>query len=319
MKQQQPATAAEGDLMEAVIAAGLTIKAKLAHSGARLFAAVMAAWGHSAAADLLQGVLKHFGATPHHLAETLLVAWRQAQQEQLLTHALLARLQRLVLDAPTSSHQQQQLQQQQLPKPKQDRALCLRLPLALLQDSAGVGQGPAAGSATKPAIDASLAVQMEDVSNRPWQAHPIAEAARRGSMREVAALLAAVPPADLPAALLVAAQAAGSCGHTSLCNATLQRFAALDWQAAGLAPYAPLIRAAATGASAGKRRHRAAARLTQQGQQQQEEGSPGSGAGFCLYRALLNSWVAVPLMVGRELAAQVVEAVEAATAHSASR
>jgi hypothetical protein len=85
LKQQQPAAAGDAAPMEPVIAAAawLCSTDKQAHSCAQLFAAVASVWGPGAAADLLQGLSKHFGDTPHYLAETLLRAWREAQRDQL--------------------------------------------------------------------------------------------------------------------------------------------------------------------------------------------------------------------------------------------
>jgi hypothetical protein len=307
MKQQQPA-ADEATLMEPLItaAAWLSKKVRHARSAARLFAAVMDAWGPSAAADLLQGLLKHLGPTPHYLAEAMLVGWRQAQRPQLPTHTLLSNLQRLVLDPLASSR----LQQHQMDP--QDRALRLRLPLALLLSQPAPVQGQGAqGPQDRGPAEASLAAHMAGLS-LGISSSQIAAAAQRGSLQEVAALLAAVPDEQQPHALLEAAQAAGSRGHTYVCNAALQQFAALDWQAAActnqVAPLACVIRAAVMPSAPPPPSTTTSAAAASNG---------GSGQQpFCLYWALLDSWAAVEHMLGLELAATVVEAVEAGTAQA---
>jgi hypothetical protein len=328
MKQQHPAAAGEAALMESVITAAAWLGKRLGHvhSAAKLFAAVLEAWGPSAAVNLLQGVLKHLGDKPHYLADILLVAWRRAQQEtQLQTHFLLERLQRLVLDPGASSRQQQQH-----PLPKPVRALRLRLPLALLLNKAGPSQGQGPGATS----DTTLASQLADLSlgtttttSSSSQADALAAAARCGNMPEVAALLAAVSPSQLPAALLAAAQAAGAAGHHHLSRALLQQFTVMDWEVSTcsnkVAPLAGMVRAAVEASapppsSASTAAATAAAVTAPAATPPAAAGasSGGSGQPFCLYRALLDSWLAVPQMVGLELAAQVVEAVELATARA---
>jgi hypothetical protein len=312
-------------------AAWLSSKVKHAHSAARLFTAVTTAWGASAAADLLLGVLERLAGKPHFLTEVMLVGWRQAQRAQLPTHTQLDRLQRLVVEPLASSSRQQQRVLS-----SQDRSLRLRLPLALLLNQAGKGKGGpgAQGPQETAASGTSLAAQMADLTlgQNSSQTDAIIAAAQRSSIREVAGLLGAVPTSKLPAALLVAAQAAGSRGNTYLLRASLQQLAALDWQAAasnkgGVAPLGALVRAAAAPPPAPAATSAAAASTTgsvsRSGagapsgtQQQHQQGGSVSGAGFCLYRALLDSWQAVPQMVGHELAAQVVAAVEAARAQA---
>jgi ankyrin repeat protein len=326
MRQQHPAAAGEAALMEPVItaAAWLSRNRRKVVSAARLFAAVMAAWGPSAAADLLQGLLIRLDAKPHHLEKVLLVGWQQApQDQQRRARALVARLQRLVRGSCSPNHHQQQGSS----CTPQDRALRLRLPLALLlNQQAGQTQGHAPGSsAPGSASGASVAPQLAGLSLGPSssQADAIAAAARRGSLREVAALLAAVAPTQLPAVLLVAAQAAGVAGHCYLSQAALEQFAAMDWQAAAcsnrVAPLAGVFRAAVqasapppatTVAAAAPAAAAAAPAATTAA----AGSSGGSGQQpFCLYSALLDSWAAAGRIVGLELAAQVVEAVEAAT------
>jgi ankyrin repeat protein len=337
-QQQQPAGDGQLPSMEPVIAAvaWLTIKPQHAHCLVRLFAAVMDAWGPSPAADLLQGLLKHLRGKPHNLAEAMLLGWRQAQTEQLhRTHVTLDRLQRLVLDPQAASRRQQQKQQCPLLRRRLEKqARALRLPLALLLTKMGHGQGRASGNAVERPSGASLAASMADLSlghsssssnnssnSSSSRANVITAAAQRGSLKEVATLLAPAAPAELPALLLTAAQAAGRAGHTYVCNAALQQFASLDWQAAACthssAPLGPLVRAAvaasapATASTAAAPGGPVAATPTGTQQQRQQPQGSVSGVGFCLYRALLDSWQAVPEMVGKEFMAQVVEAVEA--------